>query len=308
MRGFRDGQWLATLVCTTLVWWLSACGGPPTDNQGATEGGADASAGVGGEGGATASGSGGAVSTASAGATSGSGGSASTGSGSGGGMADLGALVVLGDSISDGGGEGPFYYDVLLSDLEAHYGKTLSYENHAQSGSTTLFLEGQIDNLPAELPGPVAIVFTSGGNNMQYNVLQVLTGTDQMARDRMGEHIDAALTELLTPGRFGSGVMARVFEANVYDASDGQGNFGSNGCAMPLDAPDGTLTIFANWNGVIGDAVAAHGQTLVDFHSHFAGHGFNSPAPSWYAADCVHPNSAGHAEISGLVFSLITGS
>ncbi len=304
MRGFRG--WRRVAVLGGMVWWLSGCGEPPAEAGDATAGGGEAAGGAG-EGGATASGSGGAGSV-SAGATSGAGGSASSGSGSGGGMADLGALVVLGDSISDGGGEGPYYYDLLLSDLETHYGKALSYHNVAQAGSTTLFLEGQIASLPAELPGPVAVVITSGGNNMQYNVLQVLLGADQMARDRMGEHIDAALTALLAPDRFGSGVTARIYEANVYDASDGQGNFGSSGCAMPLDAPDGTLAIFANWNGVIADAVAAHGQVLLDFHGHFQGHGFNSPPPSWYAADCVHPNSTGHAEIAGLVFSAITGS
>jgi lysophospholipase L1-like esterase len=253
---------------------------------------------------AATSGSGASGSGASGSGASGSGGS---GAGSSSGMAELGTLVVLGDSISDGGGEAPFYYDLLVADLEAHYGHALGYENHAAAGSTTMALAGQIAELPAELTGPVAVAITSGGNNMQYKVLQILTGVDQGARDRMAGHIDEALAELLAPDRFGVGVEVRVFEANIYDASDGQGNFGSNGCAMPIDAPDGSAEFFTNWNAVIAAGVAAHAQTLIDFHGHFVGHGFNTPPPSWYADDCIHPNAAGHAEISHLFKSAITG-
>jgi lysophospholipase L1-like esterase len=219
----------------------------------------------------------------------------------------VGTLVVLGDSISDGGGEAPFYYDVLLAELETHYGKTIAYENHAQAGTTTLFLAGQIEQLPTELEGPVAVVITSGGNNMQYNIFQILLGADQMARDNMSGHIDDALTELLVPDRFGSGVSVTVFETNVYDASDGQGDYGSNGCVMPIDAPNGSAGFFADWNTVIADQVSAHGQQLIDIHTHFAGHGFIG-APNWYAADCVHPNTFGHAEISELMLASIVSN
>jgi lysophospholipase L1-like esterase len=236
--------------------------------------------------------------------SSGAGGSTDLGAG---GQSDLGSLVVLGDSISAGGGEAPFYYDQLLAELETHYGKTVDYVNHAQAGSTTLALEGQIAALPDQLVGPVAVVITSGGNNMLYCALQILTGVDQIARDRMADHIDLALTTLLEPDRFGSGVSVRVFEANIYDASDGQGNFGANACAMPLNVPNGSAAIFDQWNDVISDQVSAHGQTLIDIHADFSGHGFNSP-PSWYATDCVHPNATGHGELTQIFLAQITGA
>jgi hypothetical protein len=274
------------------------------------------------EGGSNGSGAGGAdgsddttvaVSSSSSATTGAGGATGSTGATGGGdpggapGLSDLGTLVVLGDSISDGGGEAPYYYELLLTDLEAHYGKPIVYENYAQAGSTTLFLDGQLSQLPDELEGPVAVVITSGGNNMQYNVVQILAGADQMARDRMAGHIDDALTDLLAPDRFGAGVDVHVYEANVYDASDGEGDFGSNGCALPLDAPDGSTEIFASWNAAIEEQITVHQQTLIDIHSHFTGHGYASAA-NWYADDCVHPNAPGHEQISQLVFDAITGS
>jgi lysophospholipase L1-like esterase len=76
---------------------------------------------------------------------------------------------------------------------------------------------------------------------------------------------------------------------------------------MPIDAPNGSAGFFADWNAVIEDAVSTHQQQLIDIHDHFTGHGVNTP-PSWYASDCVHPNSVGHAEISELVFGQITGT
>src|SRR5438552_1099667 len=120
----------------------------------------------------TGSGHGGASSATS---TSSAGGGAttatSTSSGTGGaggaggspGLATLGTLVVLGDSISDGGGQPPFYYELLKTDLITKYGQ-IAYHNNAQSGSKTDALVGQIKGLPGTLPGPVAVVITSGGN------------------------------------------------------------------------------------------------------------------------------------------------
>src|SRR5688572_5272132 len=91
------------LIPLSFVLALGACGDEPAETSGET-----------------AQGSGGTSSTGAAATTSSSGAGGSTSTP---GLPDLGALVVLGDSISDGGGEGPFYYDLLLADLEAHYDK-----------------------------------------------------------------------------------------------------------------------------------------------------------------------------------------
>ncbi|MCA9650901.1 MAG: SGNH/GDSL hydrolase family protein [Myxococcales bacterium] len=222
------------------------------------------------------------------------------------GLDDVGTLVILGDSIGDGGGQAPYYYTLLRDDLAAHYGP-IEYHNRAQSGSETGALVGQIDGLPDQLPGPVVVVITSGGNDMKDDLFAVVAGLDGALIAQMSANIDAALGDLLAPGRFGAGVEVHVFEGNVYDASDGAGDFGSAGCnfagglpAIPSDA------MFGRWNDGIRSAVEARGQTAVDMHEYFYGHGYHA-TPSWYASDCTHPNSLGHDQLRRLVFEHVTG-
>lgn len=240
--------------------------------------------------------------------TTGSTGGSTGGSTTGGpvGLAELGALVVLGDSISDGGGQPPFYYDLLRVDLEAKYGPIM-YKNNAQSGSETKALLGQAKALPGQLEGPVAVVITSGGNDMKAALPQVVLGLDGPIKAQVAANVDAALGELLAPGRFGPGVEVHVYEGNIYDASDGQGNFAAGNCAFGKGLPPiQTDPFFDAWNGTIRDAVLARAQAPVDMHEHFYGHGFNNP-PNWYASDCTHPSKLGHDQLRRLFYREITG-
>ena len=222
------------------------------------------------------------------------------------GLESVGTLVVLGDSIGDGGGQSPFYYNLLRDKLEDHYGG-ISYQRKAESGSKTSALVGQIGDLPGSLPGPVVVTITSGGNDMKAALPLIVGGADAGARATMGQNIDAALSALLEPGRFGPGVSVHVFEATIYDASDGVGDFGSHGCAFGQGMPAiPTDSFFASWNGVIAEKVLAHGQTLSDVHGHFYGHGY-AGNPSWYASDCTHPNSLGHAQLADYFYAQIVG-
>lgn len=222
------------------------------------------------------------------------------------GLAELGALVVLGDSISDGGGQSPFYYDLLRADLEAKYGPIM-YKNNAQSGSETGALLGQAKALPDQLEGPVAVVITSGGNDMKAALPQVVLGLDGPIKAQVAANVDAALGELLAPDRFGPGVEVHVFEGNIYDASDGQGNFAAGNCAFGKGLPAiPTDPFFDAWNGTIQGAVLARAQAPVDMHAHFYDHGFNSP-PNWYAPDCTHPSKLGHDQLRRLFYREITG-
>jgi lysophospholipase L1-like esterase len=300
------------LVAALLA--AAACGGAnesSQDDSPATTG-AGSGAGAGGAGGSDlASVGNGASGGSSPTGTGGSAGVGGSGTGAGGaapmGLPDVGTLVVLGDSIGDGGGQGPFYYALLRDELEAFYGHDIAYQNRADSGSKTGALVGQINGLPGTLAGPVAVAITSGGNDMKDQLFAILTGSDGPARMQMGANVAAALDALLEPGRFGAGVAVHVYEANIYDASDGQGNFGSSGCNIGLDSPSSTDPFFASWNGEIAARVGEAAQVVTDMHGHFYGHGFNNP-PSWYAGDCTHPNTSGHAELAGLFASLITGS
>lgn len=222
------------------------------------------------------------------------------------GLPEVGSLVVLGDSIGDGGGQAPYYYALLRDDLDAHYGG-IEYVNRAQSGSETGALVGQVAGLPNVLPGPVVVVITSGGNDMKSNLPAVITGLDGAMLTAVQGNIDAALEDLLAPGRFGAGVEVHVFEGNVYDASDGAGDFGQADCnfanGLPAIPSDG---FFMRWNDAIRDAVQARGQAAVDMHGYFYGHGYHA-TPSWYASDCTHPNALGHDELHRLFYEHITG-
>ncbi|MCA9622226.1 MAG: SGNH/GDSL hydrolase family protein [Myxococcales bacterium] len=306
--------WVAGAILVAL-----GCGGADGDPGGSGAAGPGSSnsssgAGAGGSGGEAASsgaGAGGASSSSGAGGAGGEG-TASGGAGSGGspapeGLPDVGSLVVLGDSISDGGGQGPYYYNLLRSSLETFYGKTLSYSRKAQSGSKTSALVGQVNSLPGSLPGPVVVTITSGGNDMKDNLVAILAGLDGPARQQMGSNIASALDALLAPGRFGAGVEVHVFYANIYDASDGQGNYASGGCTINIDSPGSTDPYFDNWNGEIALRLGTAGQVLADMHMHFDGHGFNHP-PKWYANDCTHPNTTGHAQVEAMFYELITGA
>src|SRR5262249_23445343 len=158
----------------------------------------------------------------------------------------------------------------------------IAYQNKAQSGSTTQALVSQINSLPAVLPGPVAVVVTSGGNDMKAALVQVILGQDGPAKMQMDANIKAALDALLMPGRFGAGVQVYVFEGNIYDASDGAGDFGMHNCAFGKGVPAIPTDPFFNaWNGVILNEVQAHAEVQVDMHAYFYGHGYKS-VPDWY--------------------------
>lgn len=222
------------------------------------------------------------------------------------GLESLGSLVVLGDSIGDGGGQSPFYYTLLRDELDAHYGG-IEYVHAAESGSETGDLLGQVNGLPNALPGPVAVVITSGGNDMKSAIQAIVLGADGPARTAMQGHIEVALDALLAPNRFGAGVEVFVFEGNVYDASDGVGDFGMHDCAFGGGLPTiPSDDIFERWNDSIAEAVEGKGQRAVDMHAWFYGHGYASN-PSWYASDCTHPSAVGHDELHALFFAQITG-
>lgn len=305
----------ATLVVAPLLVCASACAAPesesadPADDFTSSEGAAGDGAGGAGSG---SGGQGLSVGGSGSGGDSGSGASGGTPGGGGGssvnpGLSELGTLVVLGDSIGDGGGQAPYYYALLRDKLEAKYGP-IAYHREAESGSETGALMGQIGDLPNSLPGPVAVTITSGGNDMKAAIQWILLGVDAPVRAQMGANLDAALTELLSPGRFGPGVEVHVFEGNVYDASDGKGDYGAHDCNFGGGFPTipNVDAYFDAWNGVIAEQVAAHGQTLVDMHASFYGHGYDG-SPSWYASDCTHPNSAGHAALADFFYAEIAG-
>ncbi|MEO7329788.1 MAG: SGNH/GDSL hydrolase family protein, partial [Minicystis sp.] len=195
-------------------------------------------------------------------------------------------------------------------DFKTKFGADLQVVHNAKGGAVSGDLPGQVTKLPASLPGPVLVTITIGGNDMQANIFSILQGTDGPKRDKFRANLAAALTELNKPDRFGPGVEVHVFEADIYDPSDGKGDFKKQGCPAPLSLLPVTPTdgFFANWNGVVDDEVPMHGLSLVSpLHMTFYGHGIGAMSERWYAPDCIHPNKKGHNELRRMYWSGITG-
>jgi len=89
------------------------------------------------------------------------GGGANGGAGGAAGLTAVHSFVVLGDSIGDGGGVGPFYYELLRQSLADRYGSSLEYHTPLRAAPKRR-PAGQVNGLPATLPGPVVVTITSG--------------------------------------------------------------------------------------------------------------------------------------------------
>jgi lysophospholipase L1-like esterase len=235
-------------------------------------------------------------------------------------LTSLGTLVVLGDSISQGGGQPPFYYNLLLSnddttypewkgmDLKTKYGASVMMVDDAVAGAVSSDLPTQVIGLPSSLPGPVAVVITMGGNDMQTNIAAILQGVDQGLRMQFAANLDNALGQLTKPGRFGTGVDVHVYEADIYDPSDGSGNFMTCPYPLSLVPPQPSDPFFAEWNAVVDSEIPKYMGAVAPLHATFHTHGINSGATTdWFYTDCIHPNAKGHDAVRGMFWTQITG-
>jgi lysophospholipase L1-like esterase len=272
-------------------------------------------------------GCGGAASNSGTGAD-GGGGGAGSGTGTGGNAgpllsatAQVGTYIALGDSISDEGGIGPFFYDLLNTDLTAKF-PGLTFVHPAQQGAITdvysdgqpsgaPLLKTQVDALGTSYAGDIIITITIGGNDLNAHALQAISNTDAGLRGEFDTHLTDELGELTTPGRLGSGKVYVVL-ANIYDFTDGQGDFATVMCGPGVNiSPMAVSTGFGNWNDVIATNIGKVGGALYDMHADFLGHGYNNTDPTqvWYdAASCVHPNATGHDAIRKGIYKVLTGN
>jgi lysophospholipase L1-like esterase len=242
------------------------------------------------------------------------------GGGSGGGSlagATIGTYIVLGDSISDSGGTGPYFNDLLHQDLVTKF-PNLMYVHGAQQGAITdtysdlsgsPTLASQIAALGSSYPGDVLVTITIGGNDLNGHAGQAIGGTDDAVKMEYSAHLAAELGTLTTPGRLGTGAVHIVL-ANIYDFTDGQGDFRTVMCGPPINVSAGRVaTVFTAWNALSASAIATANGTLYDLHGDFAGHGFNAANPDdvWYDRNsCLHPNAKGHAHIAQSLWSMIS--
>jgi lysophospholipase L1-like esterase len=268
------------------------------------------------------------------GGSGGGGGGGSGGGGGGGGgntggngivppTATIGTFIVLGDSISDGGGEAPFYYEQLKTDFTAKW-PGLMYVHAAQGGAITdsysdnmpafaPLLKTQVTNLGHTYPGDVLIAITIGGNDLNAHAAKAIGGTDGTVRAEFGTHLDAILGELTTAGRLGTGKVY-IMLSNIYDFTDGMGDFAKVQCGPQANVSAmRDQEVFNGWNGVAAASLQKVGGALYDMHGDFMGHGYNNMTAGdvWYlknGADCIHPNAKGHDSIRRAMYKIATGA
>lgn len=244
-----------------------------------------------------------------------------TDGGGGGGHLAFKTHVILGDSISDRGGAGPFFYDLLDQnddakypdhagkDFKTIYGADLAVKKTSKAGATSANLGGQIAALGTSLEGPVLVTITIGGNDVQAALPTILMGGDDTSkRDDFAMYLSDAFGELTKPDRFGPGVQVKVLVANVYDPSDGTGNFKfATGTKCPgalqyWPSSKPTAPLLDNWEKVMADTAAKYpGVTVLDLRAKFNGHGVPA-TETWFYGDCIHPNTPGHNQIRDLFF------
>jgi lysophospholipase L1-like esterase len=276
-------------------------------------------------------------SAAHVGGAGGSGGGGGGGAGGGGGTgtggnaapilpadAKVGTYIALGDSISDRGGTGPYFYDQLSADLTAKFPGLTFVHAAQQDAITDVFsdalpsgaplLKTQIDGLGTDYPGDVVVTITIGGNDLNAHSIAAISNTDDSLRAELDAHLAAELGELNTAGRLGSGKVYIVL-ANIYDFTDGQGNFATVMCGPGVNiSAKAASTGFGNWNTVLSTNVEKAGGALYDMHADFMGHGYNNKDATqvWYdaaggSANCILPNAAGHDEIRKSIYKILTG-
>ncbi len=253
-----------------------------------------------------------------------SGGDASATADAGGSSAPLEykSYVILGDSISDRGGSSPYFYDLLPKNVDATYpdykGKDfgtrypgIKVVKNSKGGAQSVDLVGQVNLLQETLPGPVVVSVTIGGNDMQANAVAILQEQDQAARDKFKTNLTNAYDALMKPGRFGADVKVKVYQANIYDPSDGEGNFAEAGCPAPLSLfpKKSTVAGFDGWNKALADALAKYGSdvVIVDMRGRFQGSGVGhfTDGKTWFEKDCIHPNAKGHDQIRRVFWEAI---
>ena len=261
----------------------------------------------------------------------GGGGGDGTGTGTGGNAgpllpadAKVGTYIALGDSISDRGGAAPYFYDLLKDDLTAKF-PGLVYVHGAQQNAIT---DVYSDNLPAGAPtlkeqiaalghdyaGDVVISVSIGGNDLNAHSFQAISNTDASLRAEFDAHLAAELGELTTAGRLGTGKVYIVL-ANIYDFTDGMGDFATIGCGPGVNISSTAVqTGFGNWNTVLATNITKVGGALYDMYSDFHGHGYNNPDKTqlWYDAStdqmvCLLPNANGHDAIRRSMYKILTG-
>lgn len=237
-------------------------------------------------------------------------------------------LVYLGDSVTFGTPPTPVqdhYRSKLTERVLERFGPDVIVDNCARNGARTddflLGTEAQLPQCFVEGPnaGKTLVVWTMGGNDISNWASNALASEDALlGADAAATLLDDAVAWLKEPGRFPDGVF--IIFANPYEFTDATGDLRS--------CPASTFLLGDTMNWIEGEAAVlrfqerhmevavSHGVDMIFTLERFCGHGYRRDDPEgrcyqgpdaelWFDATCIHPNSAGHAELTDMFMAVI---
>ena len=229
-------------------------------------------------------------------------------------------VIFLGDSITAVPYLTQTWSQRIQDDLQGLFGAGIEIRNYAVGGARTEdVLTEQLLRIDTTSTLRTLVMFTIGGND----AVQVMGDDIASSLAHMETKMDnlrAILDWLYDPAHFPGGVY--VVFGNIYDPTDGEGDFTHCGIGVfSTDWPE-TDTLAATVNSWFLDEAMARGADLLDMHGLFLGHGFNyrdttnpyycrgcdpsCPCPLWFDFTCIHPNSDGHEALAGFFFGIVS--
>lgn len=226
---------------------------------------------------------------------------------------EVARVLFVGDSITYGTSvEEPDRWTVgLTEDLEARFGPLevldLSWPGQTFWGLSRWGVPRLEEEWGPEVAGPVLVIGTLGAAD------QVFGRGTPAAREWSLAHLGGLLDLLQDEARFPDG--ATLYLANVYDQTDGTGRL--DGCWGGGDRA-ALQAAYAAFNAATRALAEERGFAWVDAHGHFLGHGarhddpayprFEPADPTFWFADCIHPDARGHLELRRLFRAAIEGA
>ena len=222
---------------------------------------------------------------------------------------DARRLIVLGDSISVGGGasERSLAYASLLQNND-----DTAWPGERGTSLTAKYGHPVDLILPAPVMGHSIVAITIGGNDFYGRILSLGDPTPALL-DTGVKNLRDLVGFLQDRAHFPDGTS--IYLMTVFDPSDGVGQ--TQQCFFGLDLANFIPALDTWRDGYIRLGTEMH-FAVIDALGAFHGHGFRhgdmssryyyAPDPSlWFSPDCHHPNDRGHNEIRRLFFEAIDG-
>jgi lysophospholipase L1-like esterase len=227
---------------------------------------------------------------------------------------DVTRVIFLGDAMTDG----TPWPELLSADLRMLFGDGTRFSNFARAGAVVEDLrDAQLPRIDTTSQETTLVLFTIGGND----ALEIKGASRETSLAHMEakmDMLDEVLAWLANPAHFQGGVF--VVFTNIYDPTDGEGDFSNCGLLGGEDWPV-VGELVPDINEAYEELANTWGFDMLDIFHLFAGHGFNHedttnpfycngcapdcPCPLWFDLTCIHPNSLGYEALADAFLAVI---